>query len=68
MDLDTMLNNCEKCLASYAPYQIGKDEGVGNYWCEISIPEKEPKGVCQFHNPNSRFCCKKVNAKETLDN
>ena len=57
-------NNCEKCLAQYAPYKTGKDEDCATDWCQIPILNvldkdmgyvKEPKGVCQFCNPKSKL-------------
>lgn len=65
------MNNCEQCLASYAPYKVGKDEDAGSKWCELSVGKwvtrlffwkkfiiNRPKGVCQFCNPKSIYNAK----------
>lgn len=46
------LKNCECCFASY-----GRGQSYGEEWCEFPIYENgvmvEPKGLCEFCNPNN---------------
>lgn len=52
------MNNCKNCGASYSTYKTGKNESndyYEEYWCEVSNPKVETKGLCQFCNPKSKF-------------
>lgn len=41
---------CEKCCGTYA---TGKE--YGDYWYQFPLKDKEPKGLCEFCNPNSKW-------------
>ncbi len=53
--------NCENCKGSYA---TGKS--YGDYWCELSDPKNETKGLCQFCNKESKWFINK-NAKKDIN-
>jgi hypothetical protein len=41
------LRNCECCGGTYS---TGKE--YGDYWCEVSHPDAETKGLCEWCNPS----------------
>jgi hypothetical protein len=47
--------NCEKCGATYTPYQIGKEPDQISGWLSVSSKDKKTEGSCPFCNPDSKF-------------
>jgi len=54
-----IINNCEKCCASYGQYSDNPNSDFSEYWCEIPTfidgKLQKPKGVCQFCNPKTVY-------------
>lgn len=46
--------NCEKCGATYKPYQIGNEPDQVSGWLSVSSKVKR-EGLCPFCNPDSKF-------------
>lgn len=60
------LKNCEVCGGAYAPYKTGPDEDIGSYASSVPAFNAVPtKGVCQFHNPESKLYNPKQPTQET---
>lgn len=50
-----IIRNCERCSASYGQYNETKETNYTEYWTELSNPNVETKGLCQFCNPKSKY-------------
>jgi hypothetical protein len=64
-----IINNCEKCGASYGQYDEKKENNFSEYWCmfpvvinstlnednTITLIKQPAKGLCQFCNPESKY-------------
>lgn len=65
------VNNCLKCGASYSQYDEKPNNDWAEQWCAmptgeiekdgkiIKLKTKEPKGLCQFCNPKSKYYIEK---------
>lgn len=49
------INNCEKCGASYGQYDDNPNSDWEEYWCITPTPDINPRGLCQFCNPKSKY-------------
>lgn len=51
------INNCINCHSSYGKYDTNNeiDSDYKETWCRIPVKGLEPKGLCQFCNPKSRY-------------
>lgn len=62
-------NNCVKCNSSYTTYNLDNNSEWKEEWCENPCFEddevKQPKGLCQFCNPKTKYYVKDFKTKTT---